>query len=168
MVDRGEIFHPLRWSPAEALQMLHDVPHLETAGVVVRMPASWRGNRPPRPRVTGRVGGNAPEGIGQEALLDFRMEVSLDGEALTAAEIKQLLAASNGLALIRGRWVEIDREQLSRMIERFREVERTAADQGLAFAEAMRLLAGVDVSREDGASAGEGAEWAQVVAGPWL
>src|SRR4029434_114952 len=52
MVDGGEIFHPLRWTPAEALQLLHDVPQLEAAGVVVRMPAAWRGNRPARPRVT--------------------------------------------------------------------------------------------------------------------
>ena len=46
----------LRWTPREALQLLRDVPNLETAGVVVRMPAAWRGNRPPRPRVTGTVG----------------------------------------------------------------------------------------------------------------
>jgi len=83
MVDAGEIFHPLRWTPGEAMQLLRDVPQLETAGVVVRMPAIWRGNRPPRPRVTGAVGGKAPSGIGQEALLDFRMEVTLDGERLT-------------------------------------------------------------------------------------
>ena len=50
MVDAGEIFHPLRWTPREALDLLRDVPQLETAGVVVRMPASWKGNRPPRPR----------------------------------------------------------------------------------------------------------------------
>ncbi len=56
MVDAGEIFHPLRWTPREALQLLRDVPQLETAGVVVRMPAAWRGNRPPRPRVTGAGG----------------------------------------------------------------------------------------------------------------
>ena len=55
MVDAGEIFHPLRWTPREALQLLRDVPHLESAGVVVRMPAAWRANRPPRPRVTGSV-----------------------------------------------------------------------------------------------------------------
>ena len=88
MVDAGEIFHPLRWTPREALQLLRDVPHLETAGVVVRMPAAWRGNRPPRPRVTGTVGAKAPVGLGQDALLDFRMEVTLDGEPLTAAEIR--------------------------------------------------------------------------------
>jgi non-specific serine/threonine protein kinase len=114
MVDAGEIFHPLRWTPGEAMQLLRDVPQLETAGVVVRMPAIWRGNRPPRPRVKGVAGGKPPSGIGQEALLDFRMEVTLDGERLTEAEIAELLAKSDGLALVRGRWVEIDREQLGR------------------------------------------------------
>src|SRR5439155_15208952 len=117
MVDAGEIFHPLRWTPAEALQVLRDVPQLEAAGVVVRMPAAWRGNRPPRPRVTGTVGGKARSGLGQDALLDFRMEVTLDGERLTAAEISDLLAKSDGLALVRGRWVEVDREPLSHVIE---------------------------------------------------
>ena len=170
MVDASEIFHPLRWTPREALQLLRDVPHLETAGVVVRMPAAWRGNRPPRPRVTGKVGTKAPSGLGQNALLDFRMEVTLDGEPLTAAEIRDLLASTDGLALVRGRWIELDREHLARMIERFREVERTAKSNGLAFGEAMRLLAGADVSAEggDAVDAAVAADWAQVVAGPWL
>ncbi len=167
MVDRGEIFHALRWTPAEALQVLHDVPQLEAAGVVVRMPAAWRGNRPPRPRVTGKVGGKPPSGLGQEALLDFQMEVTLDGETLTAAEIKELLAQSDGLALVRGRWVELNREELGRMIERFQSIERTAAEHGLGFAEAMRLLAGADVAKGE-AAAEANADWTQVVAGPWL
>ena len=92
MIDRGEIFHPLRWTPGEAMQLLRDVPQLEAAGVVVRMPAAWRGNRPPRPRVTGAIGGKPPAGLGQDALFDFRMEVTLDGERLTADEIRELLA----------------------------------------------------------------------------
>ena len=167
MVDAGEIFHPLRWTPPEAMQLLRDVPHLETAGVVVRMPAAWRGNRPPRPRVTGKVGTKAPKGIGHDALLDFQMEVTLDGETLTAAEISELLAKTDGLALVRGRWIELDREHLQSMIERFREVERTAKDNGLAFGEAMRLLAGADVAPGDADVADE-ADWTQVVAGPWL
>ena len=80
MVDAGEIFHPLRWKPDDAFRFLQDVPHLESAGVVVRMPAPWRANRPPRPRVTATVGGKAPSGLGTDALLDFHMEVTLDGE----------------------------------------------------------------------------------------
>src|SRR5262245_41737429 len=51
MVDAGEIYHPLRWSPQQALQFLKDAPLLEKAGVVVRMPVNWRMNRPSRPQV---------------------------------------------------------------------------------------------------------------------
>jgi SNF2 Helicase protein len=60
MVDAGEIFHPLRWMLAQAMQLLRDVPQLESAGVVVRMPATWRANRPPRPQVTATVDGKPP------------------------------------------------------------------------------------------------------------
>jgi hypothetical protein len=168
MVDAGEIFHPLRWTPREAWQLLQDVPHLETAGVVVRMPAAWRGNRPPRPRVTGTVGGKAPSGLGQNALLDFRMDVTLDGEPLTSAEVRDLLAQTDGLAWVRGRWMEVDRERLESMMERFRAVERAAKDNGLAFGEAMRLLSGADEAADDPTDATASADWAQVVAGPWL
>jgi superfamily II DNA or RNA helicase len=167
MVDAGEIFYPLRWKPNDAMQLLRDVPQLESSGVVVRMPTTWRANRPPRPQVTAQVGGNAPSGLGKDALLDFRMEVTLDGERLTASEIRDLLAKSDGLALVRGRWVEIDRERLGRMIEHLGEVERAAAENGLSFGEAMRMLSGADVGA-DGASAIADPDWAQVVAGPWL
>ncbi len=167
MVDAGEIFHPLRWRPSEAMQLLRDVPQLESAGVVVRTPATWQANRPPRPQVTAKVGGKVLSGVGQNALLDFRMEVTLDGETLTAAEVRELLAKSDGLALVRGRWVEVDRERLSRMMEYFGEAERIAAEKGLSLREAMRMLAGADVAA-DGESAASEADWAQVVAGPWL
>ena len=113
MVDTGEIFHPLRWTPqGTRLQFLKDVPALESAGVVVRMPASWRMNRPARASVKATVGAKAASQLGMDALLDFRTEVTLDGETLSANEIKQLLAQSDGLALIRGKWVEIDHQRL--------------------------------------------------------
>src|SRR6266702_2186736 len=146
MVDAGEIFHPLRWRPDQALALLKDAPALESAGVVVRMPAAWRMNRPARPQVKATVGGKAPSQLGMDALLDFRMEVTLDGENLSAAEIKRLLAQTDGLAFIRGKWVEIDRERLSQTLERFEAVERDAAANGLSFGEAMRLLAGAGIS----------------------
>jgi superfamily II DNA or RNA helicase len=167
MVDAGEIFHPLRWSPQEATRLLRDVPQLESAGVVVRMPGAWKANRPSRPQVTAQVGGSRPSQLGHHALLDFRMEVVLDGETLTAPEIERLLAQSDGLALVRGRWVEVDRERLQRMIEHFGEVERAVAATGLSFAEAMRMLAGANVTAEEDPGEVE-ADWAQVVAGPWL
>ncbi len=167
MIDEGEIFHPMRWTPRETLRLLRDVPRLEAAGVVVRMPAGWGGNRPPRPRVTGTVGTRQPSGLGQGALLDFQMDVTVEGEPLTAAEIRELLAKTDGLALVRGRWIELDREHLQSILARFGELERVAKANGLGFGEAMRLLAGADVNAKDQAVA-EQADWTQVVAGPWL
>jgi SNF2 Helicase protein len=58
---------------------------LERAGVVVRMPASWSKNRPAHPQVKVTVGGKPPSQVGMAALLDFRMEVTLDGETLSKA-----------------------------------------------------------------------------------
>jgi non-specific serine/threonine protein kinase len=167
MVDAGEIYHPLRWSPREAFRLLGDIAELEQAGVVVRMPATWRAGRPPRPRVTATVGAGAPSALGTGALLDFRMEVTLDGQKLTRSEIKEILAGANGLAFIRGQWVEVDRERLERMMDRFKEAERFAATDGLSFAEAMRMLAGAGVGGDDTATAAD-PDWSTVVAGPWL
>jgi non-specific serine/threonine protein kinase len=56
---------------------------------------------------------------------------------------------------------------MSRMIEHFRAVERTAAENGLGFREAMRLLAGADLSGDDSAAIAN-TDWAQVTAGSWL
>jgi non-specific serine/threonine protein kinase len=167
MIDAGEIFHPLRWSPQQALQFLKDVPALESAGVVVRMPASWRMNRPARPQVKATIGDNAPSRLGLDALLTFRMEVTLDGESLSAAEIKRLLAQSDGLALIRGKWVEVDHDRLGRTLEQFEAIERRAVTEGLSFGEAMRMLAGASIA-EDGTAGQTDIDWSQTVAGPWL
>jgi non-specific serine/threonine protein kinase len=166
MVDEGAIFHPLRWTPAEAYQLLTDMPKLEAAGVVLRVPGAWHGKRPPRPQVTATVGGKPPSGLGTEALLDFRMEVTLDGQRLTEAEIEGLLAGTEGLALVRGQWITVDREKLRAMLDEFQKVERSAADEGLSFAQAMRLLAGAEVAADGDRRVDP--EWSHVVAGPWL
>lgn len=166
MVDAGDIYHPLRWTPAEAYQFLTDVPQLEAAGIMVRAPGNWQAGRPARPQVQASVGGNAPSFLGKDALLDFSMEMTLDGEHLSAAEIRKLLAGSDGLQLIRGRWVEVDGKKLGRMLERFRAIEQAASAGGLAFAEAMRLVAGAALGGESAVAPDP--DWSQVVAGPWL
>src|SRR6516165_5749880 len=167
MVEAGEIFQPLRWSPPQALQFLKDIPALETAGVIIRMPAQWRMNRPARPQVKATIGGKAPSRLGMSALLDFKLEVTLEGAVLSANEIKQLLAQSEGLALIRGKWVEIDHDRLRRTLEQFETTARRASDEGLSFGEAMRMLAGAGLE-SDGTAAASDAAWSQTVAGPWL
>ena len=176
MVDAGEIFHPLRWGPGDAARFLASTPELESAGVVVRMPAAWRANRPSRPQVTATVGARKPSLMGLDAVMDFRMAVTLEGAPLTDQEVHDLLAGTDSLVLLRGQWVEVDRGRLQRAMEQFRAAEALAARDGLTFAEAMRLLSGASVAKvaDDPLAADPlaadplAADWAQVTAGPWL
>ncbi len=165
MVEAGEIYHPLRWTPQDAYLFLTDVPKLEAAGILVRAPLSWGASRPVRPMVKASVGERPPSLLGVGALLDFSMAVTLEGETLTAAELKALLKGSDGLQLIRGRWVEVDHNKLQRMMARFEAIEQAATNGGLPFSEAMQLMAGASLEGDvDPADA----EWSQLVAGSWL
>jgi SNF2 family DNA or RNA helicase len=94
------------------------------------------------------------------------MDVTLEGEPLTDGEIAALLAGTDTLVLLRGRWVEIDRERLERAMRQFREAQALAERDGLTFAEAVRLLAGAAVTGTDGDTGT--ADWSRVTAGPWL
>lgn len=166
LIENGEIYHPLRWTPQEASRLLASVAELESAGVVVRMPAVWRASHPARPRVTATVGTRAPSKLGLDGLLDFSVEMTLEGERLSEQEIATLLAGTDGLVLLRGQWVEVDRTRLERTMRQFEAAEELARVKGLNFAEAMRMLAGTAMAQdEDNAAA---AEWSHVAAGPWL
>src|SRR5712671_592609 len=164
MVESGELYHPLRWSAAEAFQFLTDVPKLEAAGIVVRAPSAWASGRPLRLKVRATVGGRAPAVLGEDALLDFRVELTLGEERLTAAEIRALLKGSDGLQFLRGRWVEVDRDKLKQLLDRFRKIETAAAGGGLPFADAMRLVAGVAVDEEQSGDPSD-PDWSTVSAG---
>ena len=166
IVDAGEIFHPLRWTPQDAVRFLQDVEAMERAGLVIRMPVNWRMNWPSRPSVEATVGSASPSVLGMDALLDFRVQVSLDGEILTLEEINKLLASTHGLALLRGKWVEVDPTRLRATLDKFQAIERLSVKEGVPFGQAMRLLAGAEIGTA--ASAAPTAQWAHVQAGPWL
>lgn len=86
MVSANEIYHPLRWTPLEALRLLSDVTKVEAAGIVMRTPGNWLAGKPARLLVTANIGGKPPSTVGMDSLLDFSMSVTLGGEALTSID----------------------------------------------------------------------------------
>ena len=152
LVDSGDIYHPLSWTPREAHRFLCEIALYEQAGLVVRMPDWWSAKNRPRPKVSVSVGGKAPSTLGMDALLDFDVKLTLDGKNLSPKEIEALLAATEGLVLIKGKWVEVDRDKLgagSRPVAR--RPESRPETGGVSFGEAMRMLAGAQL---DGGDAG--------------
>ena len=64
--------------------------------------------------------GVAGTGFSLEDLLELRWTATLDGEALTAAELAALADAKRPVVRLRGRWVRADPERLARLRQRRR------------------------------------------------
>ncbi len=167
LVRSKAVFQAQTWDPDQAWRFLQDVPSLEESGLVTRIPDWWHPDRRRRSRVSATVTLGAPTDgqLGVDSLLSFELRCALDGEELTAEERRRLEQATGGLALIKGRWVEVDREKLAEALAHWQKVGTRLRTEGLGFAEGMRLLAGVSLDQAK-ASAPEEVErsWTTVVA----
>jgi non-specific serine/threonine protein kinase len=169
LIDSGDVYHPLRWSPREAHRFLQDIPRLEESGLIVRVPDWWKPRQPPRAMVQVRVEGKRGFRLNAEALLDFSVAVTLDGEPLTPAELKRILASMDGLMQLKGKWVEVDREKLAQALQHWETVQETVRKEGISFYEGMRLLSGAPLERDAAAAILEECRaWTGLSAGPTL
>ena len=162
LLDSGEIFHPLAFSSAEALQFLREVPLYEDAGILCRVPRWWNG-APRSVSLTLAIGDKATSVLGKDALLACRPLLHVDGEPLTLEEAQAIYDRFEGLALIKGKWVEVDREKLRKDIELFEKAQALADGEQITIGEAMRFLLGTDET-PGGRFRWEG----EVTCGAWL
>ena len=166
LVETGDIYHPLAWTPAEAYDFLKEIPLYEQCGVIARLPDWWKSRR--RPQIGVTVGESRKPRLGTDSLLDFNVEIALGDETLSEAELQELMAAGSGLAFIKGQWVEVDQSQLAEALAHWEKVAAKASDDGLSFIEGMRLLAGAPANLGDAGATQEVHTWSFVKAGDWL
>ncbi len=138
LVESAAIYHPLAWTPREAYRFLKEVSLLEDSGVLVRLPDWWK--KRPKPRVSVTIGEQKRKTLDLDSMLDFRVDLALGDQQVTQAEWKELMSSEEGLVLLKGQWVEIDRERLKEALEHWKQVEQ-GHQEGLSFVEGMRLLA---------------------------
>jgi superfamily II DNA or RNA helicase len=171
LLETRALFQPLAWTPREAHALLKCIPTLEECGVMVRIPDWWKSGRATRPQVSVRLGEATSGALGAKGLLDFRIQVALGGEPLTEEEILALLNQSDGLVLLKGRWVEVDRDKLREVLNHWRRVQAAAGPDGLSLLEGLRMLSGFapEAATAVAAEATElRAAWSEVVAGKGL
>ena len=114
-MESGELFHPLGLTAAEAYAFLRDAEAIEAAGILCRVPNWWkRGSGQVAMQV--RLGEEKPSMLGFDALVSMKPELTVDGVALTGAEIRKLLAQTEGLALLKGKWVVVDHARLRALL----------------------------------------------------
>lgn len=146
LLESGEIFHPLRLTSDEAYTFLQEVPLYEAAGIFCRIPKWWRTSR--RLRVHTTIGAKTPAHLGSQAILDFQVQIAMGEDSLTLEEIQYLLQQTEGLAFLKGKWVEVDHAQLGALLKAY----ETARQRGtsLTLLEALRFeLAGAQDAASD-------------------
>ena len=165
LIESGDVYGALAWTPQEAYRFLREIPLFEQSGLVVRVPDWWNAKRPPRPTVSVTVGAGQVSQLGAAALLDFSVAAALDGAPLSEAELQALLSAQSGLVSLKGKWVEVDPEKLSEALTHWKDVEQRAREGEISFFEGMRLLTGATLAGDAHAKlADETRQWTGIVA----
>ena len=166
LLDSRALFRPQAWTIRQAHRFLREVPKMEQAGLVVRVPDWWHTRKSQSPKVQVRIGDQATSALGLGGLMDFSADLVVGGEPLTEEERQSLLDSGEQMMLLRGRWVEVDREKLLETLEHWQRLRKAKAG-GIDFIAGMRLLAGESGSNEE-ADDDDVRQWTGVIAGEWL
>lgn len=138
LIESGEIFHPLKLAAGDAYTVLKEIPLYEAAGILCRIPNWWK-NKSDSLKIAVSVGNKAPAYLSFDALTDFNVEISLGGESISFNEAQQLLSEAEGLALIKGKWVEVDRDKLKETLKAYEQARKLMTEGGMSMIEAMRF-----------------------------
>ncbi|MDR1000490.1 MAG: DEAD/DEAH box helicase [Clostridiales bacterium] len=158
LVESGELFSPLKFQPEDAYTFLREVPLYEDCGIICRIPDFWK--RKAKSRLSLSLGSNEPSVLGMQSLVAFSPSVYFGDTELTREELEALLGEDNGLAFLKGKWVEVNRERIRQLLEA---LDRVGERGELTFAEAIKLQAGIADVVEDIADTE-----VQVTNGEWL
>ncbi len=137
LIETGEVFSPLKFTAEEAYAFLKETPICEECGVFCRIPNFWRKKNNARLSVS--VGNKEPSAVGLQALMAFSPEIYLGDEKFTKKEIEELLSETSGLAFLKGKWVELDRDKLQSVLSAFEKLD----GQSVSLAEAIRMQSGL-------------------------
>ena len=137
LVASGEMFHPLRFTSEEAFEFLKSVPQIEDCGIICRVPNWWK-RKYAGISVKISLGEEKPAMLGSDSLIRMQPQLSVDGVPLTPEEIEGLLRQTDGLAWLKGRWVEVNHARLEALLK---EAEKYQGD--LTLFQALRMEAGI-------------------------
>ncbi|MDR1033548.1 MAG: DEAD/DEAH box helicase [Bifidobacteriaceae bacterium] len=138
LVESGELFSPLKFNPEDAYDFLREVSLYEECGIVCRIPDFWK--RKAASRLSLSLGSREPSMLGLKSLVAFSPHIYFGDTELTREEMEALLAEENGLAFLKGKWVEVDHERIEQILAALDSVERVG---DMTLADALKLQAGI-------------------------
>lgn len=139
----GEMFHPLRLTAEEAYTFLKDIAKIEETGILCRIPNWWK-KKASSVSLAVRMGEERPSVLGFQALVSMQPKLMVDGQELTEEDIRQLLSQTDGLALLKGKWIEVDHARLEQLLK-----EMDSLEGQVTLMEALRMEMGTKAPSED-------------------
>ncbi|MFW5802365.1 MAG: DEAD/DEAH box helicase, partial [Verrucomicrobiota bacterium] len=138
LLESGRIFQPLGFDTRKALTFLREVPIYEASGVRCRIP-NWWTNRRTGASLSVSIGDKQPSAVGLDALTSCVPGLQVDGQPITEDEARQLLEQSDGLVMLKNKWVEVDKDKLQKTLDAYEQARELMAD-GMTLREALQLL----------------------------
>ncbi len=119
-VESGEMFHTLKLTADEAYTILKAIPQIEQSGILCRIPNWWK-HRSSSVSMSVSLGDEKPAMLGFDTLVSMKPKLVVDGVPLSEEDIRQLLGQTEGLALLKGKWVEVDHARLEKLLQQMEE-----------------------------------------------
>ena len=141
VVESKQVFQAAPFAAGRAWTFLRDIPALREAGLWTRIPDWWQ--KRPQAQVKIVLDPLRQTKMNADSLLAFDRRLSLGDQELTEAEFRELLRGDGGLVLVKGRWVEVDKERLQEALDQWERIRGDVRDGALTFSQGMRLLAGL-------------------------
>lgn len=138
LIESGEIFHPIGLTAKESYTFLTEIPLYEESGILCRIPNWWK-NRTNSLKMSLSVGNAKKSILNKKALVDFDARVSLGDESLDVDELKKLLSEAEGLAFIKGKWVEVNHKRLEETLKAYEQAQKLMQKENMTMLEAMRF-----------------------------
>lgn len=137
-METGELFHPLKITAQEAYEFLKQIEAIEALGVLCRIPNWWRMKSMSITK-TIKLGEKEPSVLSFDALLTLTPVLTVNGEELTKTDIKKILSQSDGLAFLKGKWIEVDHKRLETLLS---EIEK--GEKEITLLDAFRMNADIE------------------------
>ena len=152
-MESGEMFHTLRLTAEEAYAFLTQIEAIEGAGILCRIPNWWK-KKTAAVHLTMKLGEEKPSMLGFDSLISVQPRLEVDGVALTEEDIRLLLAQSDGLAFLKGKWVAVDHARLHALLD-----EMKASPESLTLMDALRMELGTAKPAADVGALVSNGEW---------
>ena len=132
-MESGKLFYALYLSAEQAYDFLKVIEDIEAAGIICRIPNWWKKRADPV-SLSVTLGDKKPSLLGFDSLISVQPHLTVDGVTLTEEDIRKLLGETEGLILLKGKWVEVNHAKLKDLLKRLEN-----CPESLTLMEAMRL-----------------------------